>query len=51
MRAELDQAVRTKLLLGARDVFVNELLAIVRREGIAKALLQTGGKALKWPPH
>lgn len=38
---DLDEAVRQTLTLGARDVFLHELLAIARQRDIAGILLQT----------
>jgi tetratricopeptide (TPR) repeat protein len=37
---ELDEGIHAALLLGARDVFLEELLGLARREGIDEALLQ-----------
>jgi len=38
---ELDEALRQTVLLGARDVFLDELLGIARQRGLAETLLQT----------
>ncbi|MDX2030205.1 MAG: CHAT domain-containing protein [Blastocatellia bacterium] len=46
---DLDDALQAALLLGARDVFLEELLALARAAGIAEALLQTAVSSLPVP--
>ncbi len=48
--ADLEAGVARALLLGARDVFLDELLDLARREGIDEVLLQTATSNLPVSP-
>ncbi len=48
---EIDNAVETALAIGARDVFLEELLAIARRDGSEEILLQAAVSNLPVTPE